>query len=196
MPLLHWRTIRRSQARHADSVVHHPRLRSQPLSIETLCTFQISIKISRKVSIVNYRNKRGCTGVVEPYGRDEEVVHPELYAVKNCPTGIYVIIILWWTYWDKSCTVSGSRVVKKFCKMFSESSPCLLGQHGSCSTAQRPVELSENVLNNHFSQPDSAPQTVNAPRLCSDLTLTRCLKKRPCFFELIGHSYTAETPSL
>ena len=32
--------------------------------------------------------------------------------------------------------------------MFSESSPCLLGQHGSCITAQRPVELSENILQN------------------------------------------------
>ena len=34
--------------------------------------------------------------------------------------------------------------------MFSESSPCLLGEHGSCSTAQRPVELSENILQNLF----------------------------------------------
>ena len=32
--------------------------------------------------------------------------------------------------------------------MFSESSPCLLGQHGSSSTAQWPVELSENILQN------------------------------------------------
>ena len=43
----------------------------------------------------------------------------------------------------KVCIV---RVVKKFCKMFCESSPCLLGQHSSCSTAQRHVELSENIL--------------------------------------------------
>ena len=35
----------------------------------------------------------------------------------------------------------GRQLVPRFCKMFSESSPCLLGQHGSCSTAQRPVEL-------------------------------------------------------
>ena len=32
--------------------------------------------------------------------------------------------------------------------MFSESSPCLLGQHGSCCTAQRPGELSEHILQN------------------------------------------------
>ena len=30
--------------------------------------------------------------------------------------------------------------------MFSGSYPCLLGQHGSCSSAQLPVELSENML--------------------------------------------------
>ena len=35
-----------------------------------------------------------------------------------------------------------------YSKMFSESSPCLFGQHGSCSTAQRPGELSENILQN------------------------------------------------
>ena len=38
----------------------------------------------------------------------------------------------------------------RFCNTFSESSPCLLGQHGSCSTAQRPVELSEHMLQNLF----------------------------------------------
>ena len=27
---------------------------------------------------------------------------------------------------------------------FKKSSPCLLGQHGSCRIAQQPVELSEN----------------------------------------------------
>ena len=34
--------------------------------------------------------------------------------------------------------------------MFSESSSCLLGQHESCSAAQRPGELSENILHNLF----------------------------------------------
>ena len=34
--------------------------------------------------------------------------------------------------------------------MFSGSSPCLLGQHCSCSSAQLPVELSENMLQNLF----------------------------------------------
>ena len=43
--------------------------------------------------------------------------------------------------------------------MFSESSPCLLGQHGSCSTAQRPVELSKNILKNIFH--NLPPQTVH-----------------------------------
>ena len=35
-------------------------------------------------------------------------------------------------------------------KMFSESSTCLLGQHGSCSTVQRPLELSKNISKNIF----------------------------------------------
>ena len=42
--------------------------------------------------------------------------------------------------------------------MFSVSSSCLLGQHGSCSTAQRPGELSENILQNL--QKKLPPQTV------------------------------------
>ena len=57
-------------------------------------------------------------------------------------------------------TVWGIRLWKRFCKMFSESSPCLLGQHGSCITAQRPVELSENILQNFFQ--NLTPQTVCA----------------------------------
>ena len=40
--------------------------------------------------------------------------------------------------------------------MFSESSPCLLVQHASVSTAHRPVEL----LGKHFTKPFSQP---NAP---------------------------------
>ena len=42
-------------------------------------------------------------------------------------------------------TVWGGRLGKRFCNMFSGSSPCLLGQHGSCSSAQLSVELSENI---------------------------------------------------
>ena len=42
--------------------------------------------------------------------------------------------------------------------MFSESSSCLLGQHGNCSSAQQPVELSEKNLNNCFNK--LPPQTV------------------------------------
>ena len=38
-------------------------------------------------------------------------------------------------------TVWGGRLCKRFCNMFSGSSSCLLGQHGSCSSAQLPVEL-------------------------------------------------------
>ena len=41
--------------------------------------------------------------------------------------------------------------------MFSESSHCLLGQHGSCSTVQRHVELSENILQNLYNIEASLP---------------------------------------
>ena len=48
---------------------------------------------------------------------------------------------------------------KRFCSMFSESwSPCLLSQHGSCSTVQQPVEVSVNILQNLFH--NLPPQTV------------------------------------
>ena len=42
--------------------------------------------------------------------------------------------------------------------MFSGSSPCLLGQHGSCSSAQLTVKLSENMLQNLLH--NLPPQTV------------------------------------
>ena len=43
--------------------------------------------------------------------------------------------------------------------MFSESFPCLLGQHGSCNPAQQAVELSENMVQNIFNK--LPPQTVD-----------------------------------
>ena len=42
----------------------------------------------------------------------------------------------------------GGHLFRRFCNLFSKSSPCLLGLHGSCSIAQQPVELSENSLQN------------------------------------------------
>ena len=48
---------------------------------------------------------------------------------------------------------------QRLCKMFSESSPCLLGQHGSGSTVQQPVELPKNRLQNFRNK--SSPQTVD-----------------------------------
>ena len=44
--------------------------------------------------------------------------------------------------------------------MFSESSPCLQGQHGSCSTAQQPGELSEIILQNLLKQVAAPPGTL------------------------------------
>ena len=49
-----------------------------------------------------------------------------------------------------SNTVWGGRLRKRFCSMFSGSSPFLLRQHGSCSSAQLPVELSENMLQKRY----------------------------------------------
>ena len=48
-------------------------------------------------------------------------------------------------------TVWAGSLCKRFCNVLSGSSPCLLGQHGSCSTAQRPVELSEKTCYKTFS---------------------------------------------
>ena len=55
-------------------------------------------------------------------------------------------------------TAWGGRLCTRFCNMFSGSSPCLLGQHGSCNSAQLPVELLENMLQNLFL--NLPPQTV------------------------------------
>ena len=52
--------------------------------------------------------------------------------------------------------------------MFSGSSPCLLGQHGSCSSAQLPVEFSENMLQNLFL--NLPPQTVQVCHKVKRLT--------------------------
>ena len=50
---------------------------------------------------------------------------------------------------SRTHTVWGGNLFQRFCKMFSESSPCLPGQHCSCSKAQQwPVEPSENILQN------------------------------------------------
>ena len=54
---------------------------------------------------------------------------------------------IWWRWCyclpASFCTVWGGRLRKRFCSMFSGGFPCLLGQHGSCSSAQLPVELLE-----------------------------------------------------
>ena len=42
----------------------------------------------------------------------------------------------------------GGHLFRRICNMFSKSSPCLVGQHCSCSIAQQPVELSKNSLQN------------------------------------------------
>ena len=76
-----------------------------------------------------------------------------------------------WTYGHfqtrKFDEVWGGRLRKWFCKMFSESSPCLLGQHGSCSSAQLPVE--------HFTKPFPQPAAPD------------CTKKPLYFAALLMH---------
>ena len=74
--------------------------------------------------------------------------------------------VLWNTQGDTKymyCTVLGGNLLKRFHNMFSENSSCLLWQRGSCSTAQRPVELSENILQNLFNK----LQTQTAERRCN-----------------------------
>ena len=57
--------------------------------------------------------------------------------------------------------------------MFSQGSPCLLGQHGSCSTAHRPgEELSENMLQNLGNK--LPPQTVVPMYVNKKVPSTRC----------------------
>ena len=46
--------------------------------------------------------------------------------------------------------------------MFSESSPCLLGQHGSCSTAKQPGELSEKKKTKPTEQVAAPPGSLLA----------------------------------
>ena len=72
------------------------------------------------------------------------------------------LLLLWFWYWllwkcivHQSIsmylfgTVWGGRLWKMFCNMFSESSLCLLGLHGRCSSAQLPVEnILQNLLHN------------------------------------------------
>ena len=41
-----------------------------------------------------------------------------------------------------------SNLFLRVSDLFSESSPCLLELHGSCRTAQLPVKLSKNILQN------------------------------------------------
>ena len=53
----------------------------------------------------------------------------------------------------------GGNLFRRFCNMFSENTLSLLGQHASCSTAQQPVELSENSLQNLFYK--LPPQSVH-----------------------------------
>ena len=48
-----------------------------------------------------------------------------------------------------SATGWGGHLFRRFCNMFSNSSPCLHGQHGSCSTAQQPGN-SQNFLYKTF----------------------------------------------
>ena len=61
----------------------------------------------------------------------------------SCKNVVKHAQVLWW-----NSTVWGGRLCKRFCNMFSGSSPCLLWQHGSYRSAQLPGELSENMLQN------------------------------------------------
>ena len=69
--------------------------------------------------------------------RDQDIGHV------HCPRGATL------TLFRYSTVQSGAATCwKGFVICFLKVSPCLLWQHGSCSTAQQPGELSENVLQN------------------------------------------------
>ena len=62
-----------------------------------------------------------------------------------------------WILFHADSTRWGGHLFRRFCSMFSESSLCLLGQHGSCSSAQLSVELSENIVQNLSEQMAAPP---------------------------------------
>ena len=100
-----------------------------------------------------------------------------------------------------SLTVWGSRSRKMFCSMFSRSSPCLLGQHGSCSSAKLPVELS-NVTKS-FPYP-AAPLCRVVPRFimiicnifCYNSNLGSCLHWKILVGGAISSRQTEQSKSL
>ena len=82
---------------------------------------------------------------------DREIVDRLLYVGWTLQRLTYLFIFQL-RQWLQS---GASGCEKRFCKICPESSPCLLGEHGSCSAAQQPVELSENILlQNLFHAPD------------------------------------------
>ena len=76
-------------------------------------------------------------------------------------------------------TVWGVRLWKMLCKKFSQRSPCLLGQHGRSSTAQRPVELSDKILQNIF------PNLTSQTSLEAHITWKRSWQTCPTNPELV-----------
>ena len=64
--------------------------------------------------------------------------------------------------------------------MFSRSSLCFLGQHGTCSSAQLSVELSENMLQNLFL--NLPPQTVAYKKIYD---LEQFAKEWDCFHSVL-----------
>ena len=88
-----------------------------------------------------------------------------------------------------------------FCSMFSRSSPCLLGQHDSCSSAKLPVELS-NVTKS-FPYP-AAPLCRVVPRFimiicknfCYNSNLGSCLHWKILVGGAISSRQTEQSKSL
>ena len=83
--------------------------------------------------------------IASPTGCGHRMAHPVAIPVP----------LLFWKVCNNAVLMQGKFIVsncpflgRRFCNMFSKSSPCFLGQHAICSTAQRPGELSENILHN------------------------------------------------
>ena len=116
------------------------------------CSLKVEWEVRRRLLLVLGGLLPG--GVLQKLGVD--LVLRELYVSAR---GIWSNYELWNVY-DiiNSLNSLGRQVVNKVLYFFLESSPCLLGQHGSCSTAQLPGELSEHILQNLRNK--LAPQTV------------------------------------
>ena len=87
--------------------------------------------------------------------------------------GFYFICL---KIWSRGCTGWVGHLFPRFCNMFSKSSSCLVGQHGSCSISQNPGELSKK----QFTKPSeqvTAPPSLFPPILAISTTISLLVRQ-------------------